>query len=154
MTPARTLLEAVRVLHREGYESLRAHAYRYATGHWRCELGVVGSPVRNGRTLFQYSSAGAWDYFRDGGESPVTPDALARTILARRDLSEAQAPSTAYAVWYSALLDYAGPHGVFVLSDDTGYDAARAGFVEVLAPLGISTTDAPLGPRFPLAPLF
>lgn len=160
----RTLLEAVRVLHLQGYESIRVHAYTYATGHWRCELGPVGSPVRNGPKQFTYSSASRWDYFRDdeskgelgavGEAGPVSPDELARQMLDRAPgLAALRAPATAYVVWFSALLNYCGPDGTFMLSDDWDYNATTAGFVQLQYPTKESAQQS-LGSAFPLAPAF
>lgn len=43
--PERTLLEAIRVLHRRGVQGVTAMPYVYATGHWRCQISVDGDEV-------------------------------------------------------------------------------------------------------------
>lgn len=153
-SPRRTLLEAVQHLHGWGYESIRVHAYRYATGHWRCELGAIGSPLRGGVQEFAYTSASEWDFFRDGETTPVEAEQLARRMLQDLPgLAALRAPATAYTVWYSTLLDYCGPNGTFILSEDNGYDALRAGYVQLLYPIA-DHTDGNHKAHFPLAPLF
>jgi hypothetical protein len=154
MSPHRTLLEAVRIVHRAGYESLRVQAYFYATGHWRCELGLVGNPLSAGRTVFRYTEASEWDFFGDGDDQTKTPDQVAARLTATiAGDPTAPKPAKAYAIWYSTLLDYSAPHGLFSLWDDSGYRALTAGYVELRYPAGY-TLATNQSRQFPLSPQF
>lgn len=53
LTPARTVLDGVRILHERGWSSLRVRPELYAIGTWRCWLvasghGSGGRPLRVG----------------------------------------------------------------------------------------------------------
>jgi len=143
----RTLLEAVRVLHDRGYESLRAQPTVYATGHWRCSLGVVGTVWDADAVLFRYSSGQEWDYFRDGSTTPLKPEELADKLLPL--VGAALAPCTPYRVWHSAALDFCRPSGVYWLIDEY-FDWRTNGYVKLSHG---STPDATF-PGFPLPPVF
>ncbi|CAD6010138.1 hypothetical protein [Agreia sp. COWG] len=154
LSAPRTLLEAVLHLHQLGYESVRVHAYRYATGHWRCELSRLGTPIKGGDRIFGYSSASDWDFLGDGNDQPIAPDALARLLIERVPaLAGLRTSAKAYTVWYSVLLDHCAPGGLFILSDDCGYDARRDGYVQLGRPIG-SPAGAMAGDQFPLSPVF
>lgn len=68
----RALLEAVRVLHERGYEGVRVYPYIYGAGHWRCELSIIGQPLRAGERFLRYSSANNWRFTSQDPDEPCS----------------------------------------------------------------------------------
>lgn len=146
LSAPRALLEAVRVLHERGYEGLRVYPYVYGTGHWRCELSVIGQPVRGGARLLRYSSASGWRFTSGEGEEPRPPEQIADRPQALPGLEQTRLACPAYRVWFRVLLQHAGPSALPYHADDT-FDAVREGCVRLYGRDGASG-------EFPLAPVF
>ena len=150
-TAQRALLEAVEELHRRGYEGLRATPYLYATGHWRCELSVVGQPYRGVDKIFGYSEAQEWQGLGGPENREATPIQIADALERLPALQATRFACPAYRVWYSVLLQVTAPAALPYLFSDSGYDAVKAGAVHYsrLGPDQKWTTG-----EFPLAPVF
>jgi hypothetical protein len=147
LTPERTLLEAVRVMHERGFEGLRVHALLHGTGHWRCTLSAIGQPVLGGRTYLRYSSANKWRFLAGGVEEPCAPEQLADRLQAVPGIEATQLDCLPYRVWFRVLLQHIGPDSVPYHADSDGYfDALREGCIRYTGPGGQG--------EFPLAPIF
>lgn len=145
----RALLEAVRILHERGYERLRVYPYLYGTGHWRCELSIVGQPLRAGERLLHYSSASNWRFTREDADEPRAPEQIADRLQAIAGLERTRLACPPYRVWFRVLLQHssqlAGPDALPYHADEY-FDAVREGCVRFSGPGGRG--------EFPLAPVY
>ena len=147
LTPERTLLEAVRVMHERGFEGLRVHPVLHGTGHWRCTLSAIGQPVLGGRTYVRYSSANKWKFLPSGAEEPCEPEELADRLQWVSGIDSTRILCPAYRIWFRVLLQHIGHNAVPYHADSDGYfDAQREGFIRY--------TGAGAHGEFPLAPIF
>jgi hypothetical protein len=121
LQPSQVLTASVAVLHRRGFEGIRAEPYFYATGHWRCNIFVSrpgGSTYHeHGNVLLGYSSSARWDYFQDGREQ-WDADSLADEFETRAAAYPgAKRADPGYAAWYREMLE-ATQNGTFIFFED------------------------------------
>lgn len=143
--PERTLLEAVRVLHRRGAHGIQVMPYHYATGHWRCPL-LVG-----GREVLGYSNGGGWVLPGRETDTVIDPEEEADAIWAVLDeqtRATAELPNRAYVFWFGAMLDRCQGGMLPSLWDDYS-NYLRDGYVRLSGHLELSTRRAV---DFPLPP--
>jgi hypothetical protein len=132
LSPYRRVLEMVGELHRMGYERLRAPAYEYASGAWRCPVVPAawtlkehgGLFANNGLNLDWISEA---TYTGAAGQLALIQDHAPANIefATPRDLAEefirvrpriafaGWGPDPRYAKWFQSTLKLLGPHGLY-----------------------------------------
>lgn len=118
------ILDAVELLHRQGYRQLRYLPYRGPNGHWRAEVRVAGTDSED-VPVARYSSAGGQDYLDVRVEPWTDPVELAAAILRHldRDLVVDLDPRhDAYVRWFGGLHSLAGRRRAapVAFSDDEG----------------------------------
>ena len=105
---AHTLLKAVRVLHRRGFEQLRIVPGMSPTGlHWRCTL--VPAVATDQPVAARYTTGNGSDYFGTGTTEATSAEELASVIETEfPELVEAaRARDLGYVAWFATMLDVA-----------------------------------------------
>jgi len=119
----RHVLEMVRVLHRRGYERLRINPGMAPSGcYWRCDflpsnMTHPDFPHRNIVSVVEtarYTSGQEKNYFGWTDAVSDSSEGLAEKFIERfEDLSMAsKGKDSAYAAWYSRMLDETAPDGI------------------------------------------
>jgi len=113
----RALLQAVRLLHAEGFGRLRAYTAMAPSGmSWRCFLRVETEAGGVGRELLRYSSNSGWDFSVDGEAGGPSTARTARSIAEELKLlpgiEEARGPAEEHVGWFDGLLRHIGPVAV------------------------------------------
>lgn len=113
----RALLQAVRLLHSEGFGRLRAYTAMAPHGmSWRCILRVETKGEGVGRELLAYSSNSAWDFSVDGRADAAngarTARSIAEELKALPGIEEARGPAQEHVGWFDGLLRHIGPVAV------------------------------------------
>jgi len=111
LTPSHAFLQAVAVLHRRGWESVRVFTELYEIGDWRCWLHASG--WRSGRRPFRlglYIGADDWEMpFPHDPSASMTPDEIADALELDLD-ARGREPDPEYGPWYAELIRQCSPN--------------------------------------------
>ncbi|WIB58760.1 hypothetical protein DEJ13_09765 [Curtobacterium sp. MCLR17_007] len=109
-TPSHTFLQAVRLLHQRGWESVRVFPELYEIGDWRCWLNASG--FGSGRRPFRmavYLGSEDWEMpFEHDPSDPLTPEQIADGLEPGLD-DRARQADPSYGPWFEELLRRSGP---------------------------------------------
>lgn len=128
---------------------MRVYPYIYGAGHWRCELSIIGQPLRAGERFLRDSSANNWRFTSQDPDEPCAPEQIADRLQALAGLERTRFACPAYRIWFRVLLlhitHHAGPEALPYHAADY-FDALIEGCVRFSGRGGHG--------EFPLAPVY
>lgn len=133
-TPSYTFLQAVRLLHQRGWQSVRVFPELYAIGDWRCWLTASGSSsARRPFRMAVYVGSEDWAMpFAHDPSTALTAEQIADGLEPLLDARARQA-DPAYGPWFADLL---GRSGTSALPIFRGAGVPRGSGPAVIGPDG------------------